>query len=262
MSHFRIWSTISTRSNSLQARLFQLCSSLVYSVLYLCTCYGSRFEKCFSFGATRWDWFFTKPEKRNDRCAFGNCFFGFSNNECWEIPPVPGARRIVSATTPLSAPAAMELLGRRPCSASAACVGWFIQILLHTMQLLMQLVWPNPGSTACSCLDQWREGILYVSCIFFSCPALSSAIFNHLNLAFGVVSDTCGPVATRYSKTSTNSTWYNRAKEAKPFNPDSDKICGKRNATPFQIVNAYDDYRPPGNIASKTCCVFGFSRWR
>lgn len=189
--------------------------------------------------------------------------FLLSNNECWEIPPVPGARGIVSATTPLSAPAAMvQLLGRRPCSASVACVGWFIQILLHTMQLLMQLVWPNPGSTACSCLDQWREGILYVSCIFFSCPALSSAIFNHLNLAFGVVSDTCGPVATRYFKISTNSSSYNRAKEAKPFNPDSDKICGKRNATPFQIVSGYDDYRPPGNIDSKTCCVFGFTRWR
>ena len=50
--------------------------------------------------------------------------FLLSNNECWEIPPVPGARGIVSATTPLSAPAAMvPLLGRRPWSASVACVG-------------------------------------------------------------------------------------------------------------------------------------------
>ena len=137
------------------------------------------------------------------------------------------------------------------------------------------LVAYNAASHATGVAKSWQHSLqllrsmkrryfvcILVSCIFFSCPALSSAIFNHLNLAFSVVSDTCGPVAARYSKTSTKFSSYNRAKEAKPFNPDSDKICGKRNATPFQIVNAYDDYRPPGNIDSKTCCVFGFSRWR
>lgn len=103
MSHFRIWSTISTRSNSLQARLFQLCSSLVYSVLYLCTCYGSRFEKCFSFGATRWDWFFTKPEKRNDRCAFGNSFFVIQQRMLGDPPSSRSPRDSFSYNTSISA---------------------------------------------------------------------------------------------------------------------------------------------------------------
>lgn len=84
MSHFRIWSTISTRSNSLQVRLFQLCSSLIYSVLFLCMWYGSRFEKCFSFGATRWDWFLETREA--EWCA--RKLFQSSKNEKGDSPNI------------------------------------------------------------------------------------------------------------------------------------------------------------------------------